>query len=130
MFSEKCEQLRTLLESAKIPHGEKVKELLTQIEHHSIMDVAAFLPPEPFEPLPKCCEPLLPYGAGLRAMYQDADAPYPLALLRPRRERPRRCRAAKQSDELASLHLRGHSITSSASASSVGGTSSPSAYPS
>jgi hypothetical protein len=46
----------------------------------------------------------LPYGAGLRAMYQDADAPYPLALLRTRRERPRRRRTAKQSDELAPFH--------------------------
>jgi hypothetical protein len=41
MFSEKCEQLRTLLESAKIPHGEKVKELLTQIEHHSMRNIFA-----------------------------------------------------------------------------------------
>ena len=44
-------------------------------------------------------------------------------LLRPRRERPRRRRAAEQRDELAPLH----SITSSARASSVGGTSRPSA---
>src|SRR5262249_62245571 len=43
-------------------------------------------------------------------------------LLRARRERPRR-RAAEQRDELAALH----SITSSARASSVGGTSRPSA---
>src|SRR5215831_17097113 len=43
-------------------------------------------------------------------------------LLRPRRERPRRRRAAKQRDELAPPH---HSITSSARASSVGGTVSP-----
>src|SRR6516164_561289 len=47
-------------------------------------------------------------------------------LLRLRRERP--CpRAAEQRDELAPLHLRGHSITASARASSVGGTSRPSA---
>ena len=44
-------------------------------------------------------------------------------LLRPRRQRPRRRRAAEQRDELAPLH----SITSSARASSVGGTSRPSA---
>ena len=44
-------------------------------------------------------------------------------LLRPRRERPRRRRAAEQRDELAPLH----SITSSARASRVGGTSRPSA---
>src|SRR5262249_44600870 len=47
-------------------------------------------------------------------------------LLRARRERPR-SRASEQRDERASLHLRGHSITSSARASSVGGTSRPSA---
>src|SRR6516164_412912 len=44
-------------------------------------------------------------------------------LLRARRERPRGC-AAEQRDELASFD---HSITSSARASSVGGTSRPSA---
>src|SRR5262245_56202785 len=83
------------------------------------MDVAAFLPAEAFKPLPKCCEPLLPYGAASRAMHQHADPPHPLALLRARRERPRGCRAADQRDELAALH----SITSSARASNVGGIS-------
>ncbi len=57
-------------------------------------------------------------GAG----HEHADAPHPLALLRARRERPRRRRAAEQRDELAPLH----SITSSARASSVGGTARPS----
>src|SRR6516165_8992391 len=51
---------------------------------------------------------------------EHADAPHPLALLRPRRKRPRRCRAAEKRDELAAPD---HSITSSAVASSVGGTS-------
>jgi hypothetical protein len=51
-------------------------------------------------PLPKCCEPLLPYGVGLRAMYQDADAPRPLRLLSAHRERPRDRRAAEKRDEL------------------------------
>src|SRR6516165_8072058 len=46
-----------------------------------------------------------------------------LRLLRPRRERPRG-RAAEQRDELAAIT---HSITSSARASSVGGTARPSA---
>src|SRR5882672_4713801 len=88
------------------------------------MDVAAFLPAEPYEPLPKCCEPLLPHGAGLRAMYQDADAPHALALLRTRCEGPRRRRAAEKRDELAAPH----SITSSAAMSSLSGTSRPSAF--
>src|SRR5262249_3681028 len=47
-------------------------------------------------------------------------------LLRARRERPRRG-AAKKRDEVAALHLRGHLITSSARASSDGGTVRPSA---
>src|SRR6516162_395405 len=56
---------------------------------------------------------------------QEHNAPHLLRLLRPRRERP--CyRAAEQRDELAPLHLRGHSITSSARASSDGGTVRPS----
>jgi uncharacterized caspase-like protein len=45
-------------------------------------------------------------------------------LLRARRERPRRHRAAEQRDEVPPFH----SITSSARASSVGGTSRPSAF--
>src|SRR5262245_65815340 len=45
-------------------------------------------------------------------------------LLRARRQRPRGCRAAEKSDELAPSH----SITSSARARSVGGTSRPSAF--
>src|SRR6516162_6581382 len=54
------------------------------------------------------------------------EQPYPVNLaylLRARRARPRR-RAAEQRDELTTFH---HSITSSARASSVGGTSRPSA---
>src|SRR5215831_18863863 len=45
-------------------------------------------------------------------------------LLRARRERPSRCRAAEQRDELAALH----SITSSAATSKPGGTVRPSAF--
>src|SRR5207248_1522037 len=52
------------------------------------------------------------------------DAPHALGLLRTRRERPRRRRAAEQRDELAPVV---HSITSSARASSEGGISRPSA---
>src|SRR5262249_46956944 len=63
------------------------------------MDVAAFLPAEAFKPLPKCCEPLLPYGAASRAMHQHADPPHPLGLLRTRRERPRGRRAAACSQQ-------------------------------
>ena len=36
-----------------------------------------------------------------RCWQEHADAPHPVRLLRPRRERPRRRRAAEQRDELA-----------------------------
>src|SRR5262249_16150716 len=52
---------------------------------------------------------------------QHTNPPHALGLLRARRERPCRRRAAEQCHELAPLH----SITSSARASSVGGTSRP-----
>src|SRR5262245_61552107 len=54
--------------------------------------------------------------------HQHADAPYALALLRARRERPCGSRAAEQRDELAPFH----SFTSSAAASSLSGTMMPS----
>src|SRR5262249_34685230 len=56
-------------------------------------------------------------------VHKHADPFRPLALLRARRHRPRR-RAAEERDDLAPPD---HSITSSARASSVGGTSMPSA---
>src|SRR5262249_25133205 len=55
----------------------------------------------------------------LGAAHQDGDPLHPLALLRPRQERPRYRRAAEQREEFAPLH----SITSSARARSEGGTS-------
>src|SRR5262249_54732491 len=58
-----------------------------------------------------------------RAQARESDGPQLARLLRARRKRPRRRRAAQQRDERAALH----SITSSARASSVGGTSRPSA---
>src|SRR5262249_33973050 len=58
------------------------------------------------------------------ALTLAADAPHPLALLRARDERPRGRPAAHQRDEVAPPD---HSITSSARASTVAGTSMPSA---
>ena len=55
---------------------------------------------------------------------EHADAPNALALLRSRREGPSGRRATEQRDERAPLH----SITSSASASSLSGISKPSAF--
>ena len=63
----------------------------------------------------------LPYRIVRGCGQEHADPPHPLRLLRSRRERPRRC-AAEQRDELPALH----SITSSASESSLSGTVSPS----
>src|SRR6516165_12084374 len=60
-----------------------------------------------------------------RAGTEKSDNRY-CRLLRPRRDRPRD-RAAEQRDELAPLHLAGHSITSSVRASSWTGGSRPSA---
>src|SRR5262249_7133359 len=62
--------------------------------------------------------------AGAATAREHADPPYAPWLLRARHERPRR-RAAEQRDDLAPPD---HSITSSARASSVGGTSRPSAF--
>src|SRR5262249_60944508 len=66
----------------------------------------------------------LPFGIVRGKVHQTTDPPRPLALLRARRERPCRRRTAEQRDKLAPRH----SITSSASASSVGGISTPNAF--
>src|SRR4029077_1702448 len=70
----------------------------------------------------QCFAQLRPQGLHIGISYEEAANSIDLRLLCPRRERPR-CRAAAQRDELAAVH----SITSSARASSVGGTSRPSA---
>src|SRR5262249_52472408 len=84
-------------------------------------DGAALDPAEFAQPLHKSGNP--PVHGYRRARAQEPDGWW-LRLLRARRERPCRRRAAEQrSDEIAPPH----SITSSARASSVGGTSRPSA---
>ena len=55
--------------------------------------------------LPKLFSKTVELGEILFVTSQDADAPYALGLLRARRERPRRRRAAEQRDELAPLHV-------------------------
>src|SRR5262249_55983231 len=66
---------------------------------------------------------------GVSRLHTDkADTQHLWLLLRARHNRPRRRRGAHQRDEVASPHLPPHSITSSARASSVGGTSRPSAF--
>src|SRR5262245_36011378 len=87
-------------------------------------DVAPLRPTEPSQPLPQSGESRMPLRIGLAAAHQHANTPHSLWLLRSRHHRERNRRAAEQRDELAPSD---HSITSSARASSVGGTSRPSA---
>src|SRR5262249_3688113 len=75
------------------------------------------------EPRPHCLH--AGCGGSSGAERQVADTRYfGRLLLRSRRERPRRGRAAEQRDELAALH----SITSSAATSILSGTVMPSAF--
>src|SRR5262249_15105006 len=74
------------------------------------------------QPLVKRCEASQRFGIVCGEVHEHADAPYALALLRARRERPRSRRAAEQRDELTPPH----SITSSAATSSLSGTMRPS----
>src|SRR5262249_51867318 len=85
--------------------------------------VTADGPARLLQPLRERCDAALSFRIVRGERHEHSDAPHLLALLRPRRQRPRR-RAAEQRDELAALH---HSITLSARASSVAGTSMPSA---
>ena len=66
-------------------------------------EVAALNPPELLKALPERRDPSLRFRVALGIPYQRSDAPYPLGLLSPRRNRPRRRRAAEQRDELAPL---------------------------
>src|SRR5215813_6450684 len=85
--------------------------------------VAALAPSQLAERLCERGEPGLPLGIVRGDIREHADAPRAFGQLRARRKRPRCRRATEQRNELAPPH----SITSSARASSVGGTSSPSA---
>src|SRR5262249_8297887 len=85
--------------------------------------VAAFYPSQSVKPLLQRFDPSLSVYV-ISDTHEHADTAHPLALLRARRERPRR-RAAEQRDERAPPN---HSITSSARASTVTGTSRPSAF--
>src|SRR5262245_22513111 len=82
-----------------------------------------FSPPQLLQPSLECRYAMLGHQVALCVAPEHADAPHALARLRACPNRPRRSRAAEQHDELAAPD---HSITSSAVASSVGGTASPS----
>src|SRR5262245_8094457 len=88
------------------------------------LSILAFFPTQLVEAVPECGEARGRLGIAFGEPQQHANPPHALGRLRLRRERPRGSRAAEQSDELAAPD---HSITSSASASSLAGTSRPSA---
>src|SRR5207253_2265616 len=75
------------------------------------VNVAALLPAQLLQPLAEGCYACVAFRVILAKTAQHTDASHTISLLGPRRERPRRRRAAEQRDELATLH---HSITSSA----------------
>src|SRR5262249_29394890 len=79
-------------------------------------EVASIRPAELLKALPKYSHAGADIRIAFRNRHQHADTTNSLRLLRARRERPR-CRAAQKRDELAPLHFRGHSMTSSARAS-------------
>src|SRR5262249_29496441 len=85
--------------------------------HITTINPAQFL-----QPLLKCRKASLPFRIILGEVHENANSTRSRTLLRARYERPRSC-SAEQRDELAAPH----SITSSARASSVAGTSRPSA---
>src|SRR5262249_48636300 len=91
--------------------------------------VTSFRPAQFLKTLPKGPKQSTAFrvSVGIAPAHHGGKPPHALGLLRPRRERPRRRCAAEQRDELAPFHRCNHSITSSARASSVGGTSRPSA---
>ena len=67
--------------------------------------VAAFNPTELCERLLKGSPVCLRYGILFGPADEPADPPYALKLLRAPCERPRCCRAAEESDEVAPFHL-------------------------
>src|SRR5262245_14446497 len=84
--------------------------------------IAAVCPTQLLQCLPERRNASLAFGIVCGYGHKNTDPPHPITLLRARRDRPRG-RAAEQRDEFASG---AHSITSSARASSDGGTSRPS----
>src|SRR5262249_47369905 len=83
------------------------------------MDIATVRPTQRLKTLLECHDASLRFGIAFNGSDENANAPHSFGLLRARRERPPDRRPADERDERAALH----SITSSARASSVGGTS-------
>src|SRR5262249_40540286 len=87
------------------------------------LDIASFNPAQVLQAFQQRCDIGLSFRISLGVSHEDADAPHPLGLRRPRGERPCGRRAAEQCDEVAPFHL----ITAFARASSLSGIVSPSA---
>src|SRR5262249_17832752 len=85
------------------------------IDHH----IAALPPAQLLQAPHECRFMKLCFRVVLTDRLEHADAPHALGLLRASGERPCRCRAAEQRDEIATTD---HSITSSAAMSNPGGT--------
>jgi hypothetical protein len=90
--------------------------------------VAAVDPAQVSERLRERKEAGLHHGLVFVVRHEHADAPHAVALLRPRRKRPRRCHTAEKRDRLAAIDPRDHSITSSAMANTPGGMVRPRAF--
>jgi hypothetical protein len=101
-------QADQLLRERSYPIG--VTAAPTKVHPH----VAAIGPTQARKRLRERREARLRQGIVFVVRHEHADAPHPLGLLRSARQRPRR-RAAEKRDEFAPFH----SITSSASASSL-----------
>ena len=113
--------------TSSISSGVKIlrKTLQSRVHHHRGVRVevlAATAQPASCSPCRNAANSSLSFGIVSCQVHEHADTPHRLPLLRARRERPRHRRTAEQRNEFAPPH---HSITSSARASSVGGTVTP-----
>ncbi len=100
----------------------RTRSILSVVQRSSNCTLTPSVQPSSRQLVPQGAHASLEFSVTIGIRHEDADAPHPLALLRPRRKWPRRC-AAHQRDEGAARH----SITSSARPDSGSGTVSPSA---
>src|SRR5512144_1668003 len=68
------------------------------------LQISALSPPHLLQRLFQRLDADLSFRVTLGVLYEHADAPHPLSLLRARDERPRGCRTANKRDELAASH--------------------------
>src|SRR5262249_42482061 len=97
--------------------GAAVRKIIVEVE------VSSLDPSDCHEPVAQSGQPRLGFWIVLRNTDNDRNPSHPSLLLCPRRQRPRRSRAAEKRDELAAAH---YSITSSAATSNLSGIVRPS----